>query len=143
MVRSLPRCVDVRMIIRSQLEARASVLQCKAASFGNDAAAEGRVDAVDETDTIAFFICDGEIYGVTGVLCRAWIAVRWRVLALGRGEELCPFDQVLLRNEVGGSLKVGRVVGMRIGNPPICVGESDAERFDNRMQIFRRVVIGC
>lgn len=83
MVRPLPRGIDVGMICWTDLEVGASVLQREATSLGDDTTAKGGIKAVDKADPVAFFVRDGEVYGIAGGLSGTGVAMR------GRGRQCC------------------------------------------------------
>ena len=70
MIRSLPRCNNIRMSLR-EMEIRTPILQHESGAFGHDRGAETLEDGVDEGDAVSVFVGDCEVDGVTVSMCWA------------------------------------------------------------------------
>ena len=92
MVGALVRCKDVGMVGWLQHEIGASVLQRKAASFGDNAGAEASVIGINERDRVAVRVAASKVYSI-GVIVGGRTVV-WDGGGLGGIEEFCPFGEV-------------------------------------------------
>ena len=126
---------DVRMVRWLEAEIGAAVLQGEAAAFGNDAGAEAAVVAVDEGAAVAVLVGCGEVDSIAVVV--GWGAVFEVVGGFFRIEEFGTFGKVGSGYQVGS----GYFDDFWIGDEPCSVCETDAQGFDDGMEVVGSVVV--
>ena len=110
-------------------------MQCEAAARGDDAGAETAVIAVDEGAAVAVFVGDGEVDGVTVVVCGR--AVGYFVGGLLRVEEFGAFGEVGSRDH----FFRGDFDDVGVCYEPGCVCEADAQSLDYSVEVVGTVVV--
>ena len=134
MIGSFPRFVDIGMSLLKR-EGRAAVLQCEAASLGDYPAAETTEVAVDKGACVTVCVGDGEVDGVAVIVC--WAAVVEDRGCFVRVEEFCAGGEV----GFGKEFLHGDFYNVGICDEITTVGEGDAERFDDGVEICGIVVV--
>lgn len=134
MVGSLARRQHVR-VGGVEREVRGPVLQREAAARRDDARAEAAVVAVDEADGVPLRVRHREVDRV-GAL-QGGRAARGDPRRGGGREEMGALGEVC-RREQGGR---GHLLDVRVRHVPGRVGEAEAQRLDDRVEVGRRVEV--
>jgi hypothetical protein len=116
---------------RAEREVRAAVLQREAAALGDDGGPIPAVVAVDEGDGIAVGVGDAEVDGVAVGVGGGAVGGDWG--GLGGIEEFSAFGEVGGGDEFGG----GDFGNIGVGDPPVGVGEGDAEGFYEGVEVAK------